>query len=472
MTPQQKVLRFIKRHSLIAGGDKLVVAVSGGPDSVCLLHILWKLREELGIGLHAAHLNHQLRGGESDADASYVAELADRLGIPATIESRDVRAYQAEHRLSLEEAAREVRYAFLARTTAATGATAVAVGHTADDHVETIIMHLLRGSGTRGLRGLLPVKRWQLEGKALIIVRPLLELTREETTAYCRKHRLNPRTDTSNLSKEPFRNRIRHQLLPELREYNPQVAEALLRNARLAADDIAFIDSEVERLWDKVAQIEKDSVIIRKDEFLTLPSALQRHLLRAAVEKLLGDLKDIEAGHIEDIMNALNKPAGKAIGLPGGLTFTIEYERYVLSTDVSSLCPFPPLEDEAPLNVPGRTEIPGWNIMAALLPPSRTGEAGANDADFTAWLDFTITGDKLTVRRRRNGDRFQPLGMEQPKKLNEFMINARIPRNWRRCIPIVCSSQQIIWTVGYRIDARARVTPDTQQILRLEFIRT
>lgn len=472
LNPQQKALRFINRHGLITGGDRLVVAVSGGPDSVCLLHILWKLREEPGIELHVAHLNHQLRGEESDADTSYVTDLAARLGIPATIESRDVKEYQTRHRLSLEEAAREVRYAFLAQVAAATGAAGVAVGHTADDNVETIIMHLLRGSGTRGLRGLLPINRWQSPDGDLTLVRPLLELTREETNAYCRKHRLNPRTDTSNLSLEPLRNKIRHQLLPELRKYNPQVAEALLRTARLAADDIAFIDREVERLWDKIALAEKDSVVIRKDAFTALPSGLQRHLLRAAVEKLLGDLKDIEASHIEDIMNALDKAAGKVIGLRGGLNFTVEYDRYVLSPDAVSLCPFPPLEGETLLNVPGRTYIPGWNIEAAILPSSRTGEAGANDADFTAWLDFSITGDKLTVRRRLNGDRFQPLGMEQSKKLNEFMIDARIPQTWRRRIPIVCSPEHIIWTVGYRIDARAKVTPDTKQILRLEFTRT
>ena len=208
ITPQQKVLRFIKRHRLVTAGDKLVVAVSGGPDSVFLLHVLRELQEELGIKLHVAHLNHQLRGEESDADASYVAELAVRLAIPATIESRDVKEYQTRYRLSLEEAAREVRYAFLAQVAASTGAASVAVGHTADDNVETIIMHLLRGSGTRGLRGLLPINHWQSEGHDLVIVRPLLELTSKETTVYWQKLRLNPRTDTSNLSTEPFRNRI------------------------------------------------------------------------------------------------------------------------------------------------------------------------------------------------------------------------------------------------------------------------
>jgi tRNA(Ile)-lysidine synthase len=472
LTPEQKVLRFIRRNDLIVGREKLLVAVSGGPDSVCLLHILRKLQKELDIELHVAHLNHQLRGAESDADAEYVKSLANRLGIPAAVESCDVMAYRSQHRLSLEEAAREVRYSFLAHTAAETGAVRVAVGHTADDHVETIIMHLLRGSGTRGLRGLLPVNNWRSAGYNLIIVRPLLELTREETTAYCRRHRLSPRADTSNLSTEPFRNRIRQQLLPQLQSYNPQVAEALLRTARIAAADLAFIDKEVAQLRDKVAHAEKGSIVIDKKEFSALPPALKRHLLRAALESLLGNLKDIEAGHIEDIIDGLDKPAGKEIGLPGDLKFTIEYDRYVLSPDAVSLCPFPVLEGEAELNIPGETRIPGWDIRATVLPFSRTGEAGANAADFTGWFDFKEVGEKLTVRGRRPGDRFQPLGMEQPKKLNEFMIDARIPQTWRRRIPVVCSPQRVIWVVGYRIDERARVKDNTEKVLRLEFTRT
>ncbi len=471
LSVEQKVLRFIRQHRLVTDGEKLLVAVSGGPDSVCLLYILSSLNKELGIRLHVAHLDHRLRGADSAADAAYVEKLARRLGISATIESIDVKAHRAERRLSLEEAAREVRYSFLARVAASAGAEKVAVGHTSDDHVETILLHLLRGSGTRGLRGLLPVSRWQAAGQSLVIIRPLLELTRDETLAFCRQHRLAPRTDASNLSTEPLRNKVRHQLLPELRKYNPRAAEALIRTARIAEDDLNFIDGEVARLWKKVTRVEKDGVVIKKAEFSVLPPALQRHLLRAAVESLLGNLKDIEAGHIEDMVSTLDKPAGKAIDLPGGLKFTVEYDRYVLSPDSSSLCPLPPLEGETQLNVPGITAIPGWEIEATVLPSSRTGEAGTSEADFTAWLDFTATGDSLTVRCRRSGDRFQPMGMGQTKKLNEFMIDARIPRAWRRRVPIVCSPGQIIWVAGWRIDERVRVTDNTERVLRLEFRR-
>ena len=385
MTPDQRVLQFIEEERLISGQRKLLVAVSGGPDSVCLLHILVKLQKELDINLHVAHLNHQLRGGESEADAQFVAELAKRLDIPATIERRDVKAYQAKQHASLEEAAREVRYEFLAQVAASAGAERVAVGHTFDDNVETILMHLIRGSGTGGLRGLQPLSRWRSSSASLTVIRPLLELSREETAGYCRQHQLAPRLDASNLSLSPLRNRIRHQLLPELQKYNPQIAEALLRMAHIATDDLAFIDKEVARLWRKVAQKQGNTVILDKKNFIDLPSALKRYLLRTSIEELLGNLKDIEARHIEEIIDALDKPAGKRISLPDGLTFTIEYGRYVLGSDSAALSPFPILENEPDLNIPGKTSIPGWDIEAIIADPSGIGKV---DNDFTAYFDF------------------------------------------------------------------------------------
>jgi tRNA(Ile)-lysidine synthase len=469
ISPEQRVLAYVREKNLVPSGEKLVVAVSGGPDSVCLLHILSELKKELGIELHVAHLNHKLRGAESDADAEYVRGLARRLKIPATIASRDVRSYRAQHRLTLEEAAREVRYNFLAGVAGQVGPARAAVGHTADDHVETLLMHLIRGSGIRGLRGLLPVSRWQSPGHSLTIIRPLLELSRKDTINYCCGHHLKPHTDASNLSAEPFRNKVRWHLLPELRKYNPQIKEALLRLARTSTDDLDFIEAEARRRQDETIRIEKGSVIIAKESFLALPSALKHQLLRSSISSLLGNLKDIEASHIEDIVAALDKPAGKVIGLPFGLNFTIEYDRYVLSADALSPCPFPPLESEIALNTPGKTSINGWEIKATIAAASEAQAPDKNTGDFAASFDAEKTGNQLTVRHRLPGDRFQPLGMEQPKKLNAFMIDVRIPQAWRRRIPIVCSGKQILWVVGWRIDERYRVRPDTINVLRLEF---
>ncbi|MFC2034820.1 tRNA lysidine(34) synthetase TilS [Chloroflexota bacterium] len=491
---EQRVLRFIRENHLESGQHWLLVAVSGGPDSVCLLHILDKLQHGLNMKLHVAHLNHLLRGAESEADAQYVSDLAHQLGIPATIERRDVRVYRAQQRTSLEEAAREVRYAFLAEVAKSTGADRVAVGHTTDDHVETILMNLIRGAGTRGLRGLQPSSRWQASGGSVTVIRPLLPVSRLETTGYCHKHQLMPRVDTSNLSLSLLRNRIRHQLLPLLQSYNPQVAEALLRTARIAGDTLTFLDGEGARLWDNIAQRQEGAITLNKKKFLKLPSAMKRYLLMGAIERLLGSLKDIEMRHVEEMMAALSKPAGKRFSLPRGLVFIIEYNKYVLSLDLVALSPLPTLRNEFILKIPGETLFPGWRVEATImssllvqgkpevasvspgtatpLPSSRGEGMGVMNDKFTAQLDFNEVGAKVVVRYRQPGDRFQPLGMSGSKKLGEFMIDKKIPRAWRQRIPVVCSSKQILWVVGWRVDNRVKVTESTKMVLCLEFVRT
>jgi len=464
---EQRVFDFIQRHRLLPARKKLVVAVSGGADSVCLLHILVNLKEKLKIRLHIAHLDHQLRGAESSADAEYVADLARKLGLPATIERREVKGYQKQKRLSLEEAAREVRYRFLADVAGATGAKRVAVGHTRDDHIETILMHLIRGAGTRGMRGLQPATEWPSKDGRLIVIRPLLEISHRETEDYCRRHRLAPRLDASNLSLSPLRNRIRRQLLPLLQGYNPAIDEALLRTGRIAGDDIDFLDRETARRWDKIARKDGEAVILDRPKFDRLPPTLKRYLLRASAERLLGSAKDIEMRHIEEMMALLGRPAGKKLSLPGNLSFATGYDNYILTTDLATLSPLPELEGEARLNIPGQTRISGWRVEAAITKQEKVTEKD----DFTAHLDLAKTGDNLTVRARRRGDKFQPLGLPQPKKLGEFMIDARIPQNWRQHIPIVCSPEQIVWVVGWRIDERVKVTEKTGKVLRLRFER-
>lgn len=472
-TTEERVLKFIQRNDLVSAGEYLPIGVSGGPDSVCLINILTELRHKLGIKLHIAHLDHGLRGAESEEDARYVKELAARLNIPATIEKRPVREYQIEKRLSLEEAAREVRYSFFSQLARQLGATRVAVGHTGSDLIETMLMHLIRGSGTRGLAGLRPEARWLFEGNRLSIIRPLLCLSRSETTTYCQSYELAPRSDSSNLSLSPLRNRIRLELLPLLETYNPQIASALMRTGRIASDDIDLIDGETIRLTGEISEITGNKVVIERVKFIALPAALRRSLLRRLIEELIGDLRNIEMQHIEAIMTLLDKPAGKRINLPRGLIFTTEYEYCVLSKGEANLSPYPLLTDFFPVEIPGGTSIPGWRITANIMDPAaKTGDfrkGGLKEDRLTACFDFDKTGRELAVRSRRLGDRFQPLGMSEPKKLGEFMIDAKIPRLSRQNIPVVCSPGQIVWVVGWRIDERVKVTENTSRILFLRF---
>jgi len=506
---ESQVADFVRRYNLIPPEELVVVGVSGGADSVCLLHILSKCRKKLGVKLHIAHFNHMLRGTESEADAEYVCNLADSLGIPITVDKGDVAAYRIERKCSTEEAARELRYAFLWRVAKEAGANRIAIGHTRDDHVETILMHILRGTGINGLCGLAPcspmayarqemslstetpgVARQQRSN--LPVIRPLLGITREETAIYCRENQLAPCVDYSNLSPFPFRNRVRLQLLPLLRQYNPSLDQALLRLSDIAREDIAFIEQQASELWAEVARQGNNAIYLSKKHLGSLPIALQRQLLIAAMTKFTGDARDIEATHIEAARSLLSKPVSKRISLPRGIICQGGYDEIVIASPHSSIlgeasqpqfppCPFPPLPGEVPLEVPGETVFPGWKVTACIVREPADSASSQYDPDtneetgkcnIVADFDLQKTGIKLFIRQRRPGDRFQPLGLNMPKKLYEFMVDAKIPRSWRSHIPIVCSPRQIVWVVGWRTDDRVKVTEASKEILRLEFVKS
>jgi tRNA(Ile)-lysidine synthase len=328
----ESVRRYILRNELVLPEEMVVVGVSGGADSVCLLHVLVGLQERLDISLHVAHLNHRLRGAESDGDARYVSRLAKRLGVPATIEGRDVKAYQAERRLSLEDAARQMRYRFFSEVVERVEASRVAVGHTADDQAETILMHLVRGAGPTGLLGMRPLTVWTSPGVAgLTVIRPLLGVSREETRACCRQHRLVPREDSTNTSLSPFRNRIRQELVPLLQAYNPRIGDALVRTSDTLAAELAFLEECVSAVWPELAAQEDGAIVLDRDPVVSLHPAVQRHLLRRVAREVLGDLEDIEWKHIEQMRDGLTLRKGKRVILPRRLTLFVEGRRIRIS---------------------------------------------------------------------------------------------------------------------------------------------
>ena len=324
----ETVLGFIRQHGLVLTGGTLVVGVSGGPDSICLLHLLVRLKDRLDSSLHVAHLNHMLRGAESENDAEYVVEVARELGLGVTAERRDAGSYRAQHHLSLEDAARRLRYQFFADVAENLGADRVAVGHTADDQVETILMRLVRGTGAKGLQGMQPVAELPpLGGKGLRVIRPLLRVSRRETETYCRQHGLTPRVDSSNLLPSHLRNRIRHELVPLLRSYNPKIDEALLRTAETLTSELSFVEDHVYRVWCEVVTEAEEAFLLDKKGFLALHPALQRHLLREVVRRLLGDLEDVEWKHIERMRSSFTLTRGKRVILTRRLTLQVEKEK-------------------------------------------------------------------------------------------------------------------------------------------------
>ncbi|MCH7624352.1 MAG: tRNA lysidine(34) synthetase TilS [Chloroflexi bacterium] len=454
-------------------GKSLVVAVSGGPDSLALLYSLHGLHTELQLRLHGAHLDHSLRGEASRADARYVRGIFESLELPYTLETADVASYQAEHRVSLEQAARTVRYDFLARVARRENADAVALGHTADDQAETVLMHIIRGSGLTGLQGMETMGTRRYEEGDIRLFRPMLSIARHETVEYCRISGLEPREDESNLSHEFTRNRVRHELFPLLEQFNPAVRDALVRLASSTRHDLSFIEREVDARWRSIATVGQGRVCLRIDELRRLDPAIQRHLVRRAVRSVKGDLEDLHQVHSEDMLHLITGPAGKALDLPGGLRFTVGYHAATIAVRQDG-CSSPGIVGEQALKMPGETLFGGWRITADLIQRQseiRAARLHAASDDFSAVLNGDVAQGRLVVRGRRDGDRFQPLGMKGHKKLQDFMVDAKIPREGREGVPIVASASGIVWVVGHRIADWARVPDDASKCLVLRFDR-
>ncbi len=493
-----RVRRTIERHRLVIPGETVVVGVSGGPDSLCLLHVLRRLVAEFSLSLHVAHLNHQMRGVEADADAAFVAELATDWGLPATIESADVPALARLYKLAPEEAARRARYDFLAQVAGQVGARAIAVGHNADDQTETVLMHWLRGSGLAGLRGMLPAtplgdlrlpaprpagaSQGGLAGRqSLTLIRPLLDIPRADIEAYCTRYNLQPRFDRSNLDTTYFRNRLRHELIPYLETYNVNIREVLRRSASVMAADYELLRQRLEVTWGQVVRAESDQeVTFDLAAWRALPLALKRSTLREAIHHLRRALRNIDFVHVENAVEILTDgETGAQATLPQGLMLTIGYDSFTVADQDYRALPDLPLllsGGHLPVAIPGRTQLPGtdWLLWVEILPRSAVSDQALVAAQgWEVYLDSAAVGSASVLRPRHPGDRFCPLGMGgRSKRVNEFMINEKIPASWREHIPLLVNGEErIVWVCGWRPDERACVTDSTQQVVWLRFER-
>jgi tRNA(Ile)-lysidine synthase len=485
------VRQAVERHDLLPRGESIVVGVSGGPDSLCLLHVLRRLADDYDLTLHVAHLNHQIRGTEAAADAAFVADVAALWSLSCTVAARDVPALARQYKLAIEEAARRARYTFLAEVAGLVGSRTVAVGHNADDQAETVLMHFLRGAGLAGLRGMLPktpLADYRLlegqTGAALSLVRPLLETSRVEIEAYCAKHNLRPCFDRSNLDTTYFRNRLRHELFPYLETYRSNIREVIRRTARVAAEDYALLREVLEDAWARITQFaDNKTIIFDLAGWRALPLSLQRATLREAVHRLRKSLRDINFVHIEDaVMVAQEKDTGAVASLPQGLRLTVGYETLTVAGEDYRPLPldWPALQKKyLPLALPGRTPLPGpagWRVEARWLSPDELPSEWATNPDpWQAFLDGEMADEGLALRQRRPGDRFQPQGMGgRSKSLSDFLINVKVPATWRDWVPLVVGSKddRILWVAGWRLDEQARVTPETEQVLWLRFERS
>lgn len=454
----KKVKQYIESHSLLRSGDTVLLACSGGPDSLALLHILQSLRSTYGIELVAAHVDHMIRGAESAADAQFVADFCRQRDIRCYCTALDVPASAAGSGHSLEETARFLRYRYLREVAEEVGAAAIATGHHRDDQAETVLIHLLRGAGSDGLAGMLPAGNG--------IIRPLLAVTRSEIEAYCREHRLPARLDSTNGQTDYLRNSIRLELLPWLEErYNPAIKESLCRTAAIIGEEHAFVRAAAEQVWGETVQTESDMFVLDGQKFARLSCALQREVLRLTIEKKQGNLRGISFYHVEKMIEMiLTGQVGACLPLPGCLWAKRTYTGLVIGALPQPAKPEIPAPVDIRLHVPGRTVATelGCIVHARLLQAS-TGEHSPQTAVFDA--------DKLVlplgIRTRLPGDRFVPLGMRGSKKLKDFFIDAKVERQQRDQVPIIYDAAGILWVCGFRQSERGKIDGNTRNLLQL-----
>jgi tRNA(Ile)-lysidine synthase len=465
----------LREHELVTHGQTLVIGVSGGPDSLALLHALRALTPVFELQLHVAHLNHQLRGDDSDRDETFVLETARAWGLPAASARWDVRAYADEQRLSLEEAGRALRYQFLLRAAEGVGAGAIAVAHNADDQVETVLLHFLRGAGLAGLRGMAYRTRIANGQNAFDLIRPLLDLSRGEIQEYCAAQDLAPRLDESNFDTSLLRNRLRHNVIPYLETINPNFRQAVRHSALSIADDYAYIQQNVEGIFDRISRAVDSTLVFDLKWFRALPVNLQRGVLREAVTRL-GQVKNVGFSHIERARRiAVEKEAGAQATFPHGVVLTIGYDEFSLGAG-QPLPDAPLLLNRQPISLNAGDEIllpdSDWGVRAMSLAEPSAHSPEEKGSTWALDLDADKIQGQLVLRTRRRGDRFAPLGMGgKHQSLHEYMIDQKIPRHLRDLIPLLSDDEGILWVCGYRADERPQVTGATTNVLRVEFFK-
>jgi tRNA(Ile)-lysidine synthase len=454
---EDKVLKTIRDRNMLSSGDKVVVAFSGGIDSTALIYILNSLSGKLKIKLFAAHLDHQIRGKDADGDASFAKRTSDKLGIPCFVEKFDVPGFARQEKLNLEDAARRIRYEFLERIAAKTGANKIALAHTADDNIETFLMRLIRGTGMKGLEGIPPVRDK--------IIRPMIELYRSEIEQYLSSKKITARIDKTNYETKYLRNRVRRDLIPALESYNPKIRKTLVRAIDAANTIQDFVESKVKEAFKKVVSLKtNDEIRIDIKEFLKTDPMLKGEVLRQAIGAVKKDLVDISLVHIDDIIDQLEKKRAE-VDLPG---IYVMVNKGMLSISRQRPQKSKPAQFMRKLEIPGeiRDESGGIIIEADLMDSVPLSELHAKNP-YQAFLDYDKIAKPLIVRNRREGDAYSPLGLKGRKKLQDIFVDEKVDIDERDSIPVVEDGNKIVWVVGYRMAEETKVTPKTKKVVKL-----
>ena len=446
----------INKHQMLSMGDKVLIALSGGPDSTCLASVLAELFKEFDLTLFAHYVDHGMRPDETPAEMKSCEALCKRLGIVFSSSKVDVNALVKNSGMNTQEAARELRYTALAKAALDTGANRIALGHTLDDQAETFFMRILRGSGPSGLAGIAPVRR--------ALIRPLINTRKADVLEYLGAKGIEAVQDSSNLKDHYMRNRLRQRLMPVLEEMNPSIIETIGRTTEVLSDEERYFFIEVNKaLMRLITSKGDDHIELFLRPFETLDRAIARRVLRRAVEETRS-LRRLGHVHIEDILRLLAKGhSGDSIDLPHDIKVIKKYSTFLI-TAAPPVC----LETRI-LEAPGTLELAeaGIHIRATVLEQAPPPFKGSNKCV----LDAMKAVFPLTVRARQDGDHFYPEGFGKRKKLQDYFVDAKVPRYERDAVPVITSGaggEDIAWIAGYRADERFAVSKETERYLLLE----
>ncbi len=460
-----QVKKTIDRYHLFDRGDRIVVGVSGGVDSMVLLHLLNVFRKDSDLSLIVAHVDHGLRPEESKKEAELVEKESTRLGLPFEYGPFDVRAFSQTAGLSLQDAARRIRFHFFRTLLLKWQAQKIALGHNADDQVETILLRLFRGSGLKGLKGMLPIRDRS-------VVRPLLETWRNDIESFASENKIPYLIDSSNLKKDYLRNRIRLDLIPLIeREYQSKFRALVLRTSAILREEDDYLEREAEEAYQEIVLEEKDGFSFRISDFQSRHPTIKWRVLLSLLGRFYREenVEEEAWSAIDPLYKKLRRPPPSfLLELPHGIHVEKRYDRVILKKGRIRLVP--PFEVD--LSTPGHTLIKEigkevwveeWN--------EELKEGSLIQSQDVAFLDYQKLQFPLRMRNFRPGDRFQPLGVKGEQKLKEFFIDHKVPRFERPEVPLLISGEWIAWVVGYRVSDRVKVTDQTKKVLRIEVSR-
>lgn len=454
------VRRTIEKYSMFSQGDRVVVALSGGPDSVALLHILNSLKEVYGIKLRAAHLEHGLRGEESLEDMKFVESICEGLSIPITTKSEKIGEIAAEEGLSVEAVARKIRYAFLYDVLDETGFNKLATGHNANDQAETVLINLLRGSGLAGLSGMKPA----MDGR---VMRPLIEARRSEIMAYLEQKSIPFRTDSSNADMRFERNKVRNVLLPMIeKEFNPGIVDSLTRTASVFSMVYEYFKDEVEKSMGAAVKEEEGRVTVNLEIFRLHSDLVKLFTFHRILRSLEDDEQVVSYDTLSALLNVAEKSqSGSRIDIGSGIVALKEFDRVVIGRDVALYEPY-----EVQLNMPGETRIEnaGYVYTVEVL-KEKPETSDIYRSGQSAYFDFNELALPLVARNWREGDRFVPFGLKGSKKVHDVFVDEKVPVSGRTMIPLVCDADGVIWVTGVRRADRARITDETSTIVKITY---